>query len=280
MKADTPRLPDLLLEQYALGELSAAEAARVDAVLASDPELRSRLDALRASDQSILEAFPPAEIASSIRRRMLTSTEGAASGLVRGSLRRGPRFQHAVIYSAAAVVLVMVGFVAVRSLLWSPASDDITRPKSGAPGLFIYKKTASGAVELADGDQAAQGDLLQIRYAASGARFGAIVSLDGRGSITWHLPPSGSSSMPSMPGAKVAPRIEPSGAILGSAYELDDAPSFERFFMISSDEEFDLAKVTASLRVLLLSGKADSASPNLPPSLVWRSFLLRKTGGP
>jgi hypothetical protein len=273
MKADATSLPDLLLEQYALGELPAAEASRVDAALASDPDLRSRLEALRASDAAILEAFPPAEIASSIRRRMLTSSE------LSGGPRRGPRFHQALAFSAAAVVLIAVGFVASRSLFWSPSPDELTRPKGGAPGLLVYKKADSGPVQLADGDLVAQGDLLQIRYAASGARFGAIVSIDGRGSITWHLPPSGSSSMPSMPKGKTSPRLEEGGTVLGSAYELDDAPSYERFFIVSSDAEFELAKVTASLRVLYLSGKADSAQLNLPSNLAWRSFILRKSGG-
>ena len=76
MKADEERLPDLVLEQYALGELPASERSSVDARLASDSSLRRRLEELRRSNEDILSQSPSAEIAAAIRRRMLV---GAAS---------------------------------------------------------------------------------------------------------------------------------------------------------------------------------------------------------
>jgi Predicted transmembrane transcriptional regulator (anti-sigma factor) len=276
MSDDVTRLPDLLLERYALGELSEAERSRVETVLSSDPAARARLDELEASSDDILDRYPGAEIAASIKRRMLTSSEGSAG-------RRsapGARFSRGLGLSAAAVALVLVGAVVARSFLWAPSQDDMLRAKGGAPGLMIYKKTAGDPQLLADGDRAAKGDVLQIRYAAGAARYGVIVSIDGRGSITWHLPPSATSAMPSMPSSRESPRLEESGAFLGSAYELDDAPDFERFFIVSSGEAFDPAKVGAALRVLQLSGKASSGSLSLVAGLSWRSLILYKNGGP
>ena len=178
----------------------------------------------------------------------------------------------------AAAALVLVGFVAARAFLWIPDRDDMLRAKGGAPGLIVYKKAVGDPLPLVNGDFVKKGDILQLRYSGGNGGYGTIVSIDGRGSITWHLPSSATSAVSSMPSSKTAPRLEKSGAFLGSAYELDDAPSFERFFMISSPEDFDLAEVVAALRVLQLSGRAASVPLSLPSSLSWRSFTLYKNG--
>lgn len=276
MKADPIRLPDLILEQYALGELKGSELERVEALLASDPSLRGRLDELRGSNEEILEAYPPAEIAAAVRRRMLAPS-GRAAGPGSGAPRRRLRPGAAFAFPAAAAVLVLFGAVLGRGLLFPPRGDEV-RAKSGVPGLLIYKKAPSGALALPDGAQAAKGDLLQIKYAAGSESFGAIVSLDGRGAVTWHLPHLGAGKPveDSSPARIRAPRIEAGGAALDSAYELDDAPAFERFFILSSKESFDLSIVAAALGDLARSGRADTGSPNLPAGIEYKSLLLRK----
>jgi len=279
MKAGREFPPDLILEQYALGELYGPENARVESLLAADPALRERLAALRRSDADILEEAPPAEIAASIKRRMLTFALGPSSG---GASALGPssgamarRFRPAAAFAfpAAAAVLVLFGAVMAKGILF-PAQSDALRSKSGAPGLFVYKKSLSGPQALSDGAAAATGDILQIKYAAGSESYGAIASLDGRGTLTWHLP-AGPSVAPGAAAAR-APRIEEAGAALASAYELDDAPSFERFFIFSSKDSFDLSLVAAALHDLARSGRADTGSLSLPAGLLYKSLLLRK----
>jgi hypothetical protein len=262
MKADGAGVPDLILEQYALGELPEAEAARFEAALKADPALRSRLEELEASNEAILEESPPAEVAAVIRARMLSSPR--PSRAEKGAFRPAPAF----LFSAAAALLVIVATVLARGALF-PSADDLTRAKGGAAAVFVYRNSGSQPVELRDGSAAATGDILQLKYSASGARYGAIYSIDGRGSLTRHLP---AAPLP----ATRAPRLADRGAALDSAYELDDAPQFERFFIISSTEEFDLGPVAAALRDLASSGSAASADPRLPGSLQWKSLLLLK----
>jgi hypothetical protein len=275
MKAETGRLPDLILEQYALGELSKSETARVESLLAAEPALRERLDTIRRSDEEILEEAPPAEIAAAIWRRMLASgnpvDRSARAGVPADGAKAG-RFRPAAAFAfpAAAAVLVLVGAVMARGILL-PSQGEGIRAKGGSPAIFVYRKSPSGPLALADGAAASAGDLLQIKYSAGGARYGAIASLDGKGSLTWHLP-SGSA----VSGAR-APRLEEGGAALASAYELDDAPSFERFFILSSKDSFDLSLAASALRDLAGSGRADTGSPKLPAGLEYKSLLLRKT---
>jgi hypothetical protein len=290
MMVDEKRIPDLMLEQYALGELFGDERARLEERLAADPSLRDRLDALRRSDEEILAELPPAEIAASIRRRMLVAeapSGAAASAGARRQARGRLNYYRAFAFPAAAAVLVMAGAVMVKGF-FLPARGDVVLAKGGAPGLIVYKKDASGPAPLSNGAQAKAGDLLQIKYAAGSARFGTIVSLDGRGRITWHLPSeyagfreyadaaeSGASG-PAGGSAALAPRLETAGAALGSAYELDDAPSFERFFILSSNEDFYLSVVSKALGELSRGGSPQTADPVLPSGIECKSLLLLK----
>src|SRR3954466_2580453 len=49
----TRKVPDLVLEQYRLGELPEASTRAIEAMAAADPELRARIDALEISDDKI-----------------------------------------------------------------------------------------------------------------------------------------------------------------------------------------------------------------------------------
>ena len=281
MSAERAWVPDLLLEQYVLGELPEAEKAWIEAALRSDVSLRVRLEELKASDAAILREAPPAEIAAAIRRRMLSSGDPRARGLL-GRVRKAVRPASAFLFPAVAAILVLAGVVMARGRLF-PSADELARPKGGSPEILVFAKTASGpTLELREGAVAAAGDLLQIEYTAGGARHGAIFSLDGRGTITRHFPELGDSSAQSGPtqerSAEKAPLLAVGGAFLGSGYELDDAPGFERFFIVSSGEAFGLVVVTDALRDLFTSGQGASGSPRLPRGLDWKSFLLRKTG--
>jgi hypothetical protein len=54
----------------------------------------------------------------------------------------------------------------------------------------MYRKTPNGAVErLHNGAFTRAGDRVQVTYTVSEARFGVVLSIDGRGDVTWHLPP-------------------------------------------------------------------------------------------
>ena len=262
-------VPDLLLEQYALGELDEVDKSRVEAALRSDEPLRSRLASLKSSDEAILAEAEPAEIAAAIRRRMLSQAGGGRPGvgIGRGSASRPfPAFS----IPAAAVLLVLAGAFMARSLL-SPSTDELTRPKGGAPGISIYRKAASGPIELQNGSAAARGDILQIKYGAGEDGFGAIFSVDGRGTVTQHFP-----SRDMDPGTK-APRLSPSGAALDSAYELDDAPGFERFFIFSSKDDFNLTIVEAAMSDLAASTTLSATgAPSLPAGIEWKALLLVK----
>ena len=75
-----------------------------------------------------------------------------------------------------------------------------------------------------------------------------------------------------------APGLDQDGEIsLPYAYELDDAPAYERFFFITSDESFDLSVVRAALDMLAAHPeRAERKRLKLPSGFRQYSIMLRK----
>lgn len=258
--AERRDVSDLLLEQFILGELPSALAARVASELERDPELRARRDAIVASDKEILDRHPPRETAEAIRRRLLRVEES------RQSRRRS--FPLVIGIPAAAALLVFLSLFVVRERL----VVNETRLKGLSTHLAVFRKTTQGAEELKPGTVAGRGEILQLSYTAGDARYGVIFSVDGRGAVTWHLPTSYAG------GPRSAPSLDRQGqVILPSAYELDDAPGFERFFFVYSSASFDTAAVAQAARALPAGAAATGVLP-LPAGLQQFSLLLKKRG--
>jgi hypothetical protein len=107
-----------------------------------------------------------------------------------------------------------------------------TRSKGDAR-LLVHLQSEDGTVELHDRDEASTGDTLQLSYLAADEHYGVIFSLDGRATLTLHLPES--------PGDAVV--LAKDKQALPSSYQLDDAPKFERFYFITASEPFSTAQV-------------------------------------
>lgn len=260
---------DLRLERYALGELTRKEEQGLGKSLEADEVLRSRFEALERSNREILGTYPPERMAEIINSRL------------RQADRSGPRASppRAIAWSIgiAAALLVSISFFALRSSLAPEmfgSGGDIVREKGDASHLLLFRKTRLGAEELVDGAGAKKGDILQIGYGAGRPGYGAIFSIDGRGILTFHLPLAYSGSL------RTSPKLDaPGQALLPSAYELDDAPSFERFFFVYSPAPFDLRLVWRAARTLAArAGDADRRAPKLPAAMRWYSFMVRKEG--
>lgn len=98
--------------------------------------------------------------------------------------------------------------------------------------IRLYKKTDDGVQLLSNGDSVKKGDVIQITYAPGKNNYGVIFSVDGNGNITRHFPEK---SWNSERLSHEKPEIP-----LNFSYELDNAPNFECFVMVSSEKEFNL----------------------------------------
>jgi hypothetical protein len=266
-----PRLPEVVLERFRLEELPADQTHLVEAQIAHDEELQRRLDALRRSDDEIRVSYSRERFAEAIRTRLdareragLTAPKSVAKYWI-------------VPLTVAATVAVL--FVIPRTTLpplpgsgharTDPAGGD--RIKGLAPTLRVYRKTSASGEMLPDGAFARKGDIVRIGYEAAGRPYGLILSIDGRGIVTRHLPTTGD----------VAARLEPSSTVLlDQSYELDDAPRWERFYLITGTSRFAVGAVLDAAAQAANQRDRPLTDLVLPNGLEQSSFSLQKEDTP
>ncbi len=170
--------------------------------------------------------------------------------------------------AAALVTAALVGLV-----VWMPGTPapepDVTRIKGITPYLLLYRKALPDVEQLAPAALVRQHDIVQVAYQAGARRYGAILSMDGRGVVTRHLPLHGAQAVPLAAGAAVP---------LAQSYELDDAPGFERFVLVAADEPFAIEQVEGAMRRQheKWGAVANERRLDLPESMDQFSLVLRK----
>lgn len=241
-RCDTQTIPDLTLERYVLGELPKAEMETLTKKLENDLDLQSRLAAIQTSNAEIHALYPSDEMVRQIKEQM-------------GNVIPSP-FQKFKPALALAAVLAL----AIAVSIWIPnrevqmldgvTPDQLQEPTriKGDARLFLFRKTDQGTESLKNGSVAHQGDRIQIYYHAGDQKYGAIFSIDGNGILTQHLPDSGNQSATLTQGDPVG---------LDFSYELDNAPKWERFYLITSNTPFELIDIKNALKT-----QADSHQRN------------------
>jgi hypothetical protein len=139
----------------------------------------------------------------------------------------------------------------------------------GSLVLNVYRLGAIGAERVRDGASAASGDVLQLAYASPKKGYGVLLSIDGGGNVTLHLPENDT--------ANAAPLRDGKLVRTPNAFQLDDAPGFERFFFVCAPESFDVGPVLAAARALAERGDARRQPLPLPAGFEQVSFAVDKT---
>jgi hypothetical protein len=252
-------IADIQLERDRLGELPADRRREIAARLEADPRLRERLAELDASDAAFASSYPASAMADALRARArvadVTATPRASVSIARPLQ---------AVAAAAAVCLV-----AVAVFVWPlvrPADDTTVKGGSG-PSLVVHRRVGDRSEPLERGAKVREGDQIRIGYRAAGARFGVILSSDGRGALTQHWPRTGDRAAP----------LEPSGTVLlDFAYELDDAPRWEAFYFVAADAPFEIEPIRRAIRAANGGGAAAPSTLTLPAGQVQFLFPLSK----
>lgn len=247
-----PRSRTWLVERAAAGELEGAAEILTAAELAE-------VEALRRDNEAILTAHPPAAVAAEARRRAKLEDARAAQ-----NNRRTIAFIAAPI---AAVVIAAISFG--PSIAPNKGNDPEHTRIKGDRALSIHLKKEGRSERLVEGDTIRRGDLLQLAYAAGKQEYGVVVSIDGAGAATLHLPQSAREN---------SPALDNRGAELPFSYELDAAPEFERFFLITAATPFSAEEILRAARELAGDqAQAKTASLVLPTHYSQTSVLLKKS---
>ncbi|UCC39036.1 MAG: hypothetical protein JSV96_14680 [Candidatus Aminicenantes bacterium] len=257
------------LERYLLGELPRQRMEEIAKLVQEDPELKKEIEQLKQSNQSVLEQYPAESMIPQIIRRYERGKEKQKEKIrakaMPFSLRR-------LIYAApvlvAALILLIVVFNNDRTVPMDTRIKGLENIDMTKTQIIIYRKKDDEAEILRDRDLAKAGDLLQIAYVPAGTTFGVIFSIDGNRVVTLHYPENTNSS---------AILKQEKTVLLGAAYELDDAPEFERFFFITAVSEINVQNILKEAKILADSlDAARKETLALPETYSQFTILLKK----
>jgi hypothetical protein len=218
------KLPPLILERLSLGELSEQERERLNREFGTD-FLNAEVERLRQENASTLSSYPIRSMASEIRSKQTRERDV--------SVPLGVKAKWMGVGLAVACAALALFYIQPPV-----QTEDHIILKGGDPRLTIYRKAKDGAERLAANAMVHDGDLLQVRYVASGAKFGVIYSIDGNGAITRH-DKQGATPTSLKSGGEID---------LGHSYELDDAPEFEIFVFMTGEQSVPTSELLNSIK--------------------------------
>lgn len=235
-------ISELQLEKYLLGESDPAAKKIIESSIKKSPELKKRLRVLQNSDKTILQEYDSAFTASQIKQRAESGNKAFNKG-------KTGIFKKAAIPSAAIAASLLLfiffdPFYTVSPVKKITDQVEVTRIKGDETKIYLYRKNKSDIEILSDKSKAWTNDLLQIGYFTAKECYGIIVSVDGRGTVTLHYPKPGKNYVMMTAGKNV---------LLDSAYELDDAPAFEKFFLITGDGNINVDSVLKKMKLFAMS---------------------------
>lgn len=304
MNASPPTPRDWELERLLLGELSPARTRALESQLAQDPALQQRLAQLKQGAEGLMQRLPPTPFAQEVYRRLDAQKRVEAASRAMGSseetqavptsaLRSSRRSIGLMAALSTTVTAALAGVILLHTdgldpggassdgleqgsglaaltnpIEQSSGSADITRSKGLEPQLRIYRLEGERITRLFDAAPVPAHARLQLSYLTPGQPYGVLLSIDGAGTVTLH--------QPTTPGGE--PRLDPSGEHqLPFSYELDEAPDFERFFLVSAEKPVAVQTVVAAAETLARDPKQAKVSPlALPGDVHQTSLLLEK----
>lgn len=226
------KISDFKLERYLLGDLPEGEMQALREREACDEIFAARVREMREQGERFLAENP------------FSTIENKLENAERPVNLPNRSFNTLWLKVAAALVIALGVFSAVvlnRNVATYEGSgtsmevaladtDDGTRIKGMSASLEVWKKTGDSAVQMVNLGDAFEGDEIQLRYRVPQKCFGMLFSMDGNGTITMHIG-EGDKAIELEPGKMTT---------LPFAYKLDNAPKFEKFFLLTSEKAFEI----------------------------------------
>ena len=227
------KISDFKLERYLLGELSEKEMRELQERELSDEIFAARVAEMRLQGKRFLAENPFADLEERIEAAEAAGNSAEKAG------------QNILWLKVAAALVIALGIFSVVVLNRDVATydnnaasmevamadvDDGTRIKGMQASLEVWKKTGDSAVQMVNLGDAHEGDEIQLRYRVPQKCFGMLFSMDGNGTITMHMG-EGNKAIELEPGKMTT---------LPFAYKLDNAPKFEKFFLLTSQNAFEI----------------------------------------
>jgi hypothetical protein len=222
------KISDFKLERYLLGELPQKEMREFQERELSDEIFAARVREMREQGKRFVAENP----FEALEAKMDAADEAADGNVISGMWLK-----------VAAALVIALGVFSVVVLNRDVATydnnsasmevamadvDNGTRIKGMSASLEVWKKTGDSAVQMVNLGDASEGDEIQLRYRVPQKCFGMLFSMDGNGTVTMHMG-DGNNAIELEPGKMTT---------LPFAYKLDNAPKFEKFFLLTSQNSF------------------------------------------
>ena len=247
-------IPDWKLERYLTGDLPESEMREIRELEKKDEIFAQRVKLMREDNAAILRKMPFERLSEKLDA--MPERSNSAGNTVPVNFRL-VKFAAAAAFVLAVVSVALfsqreIASQGVGGQLASDGSvesamavamadeDNGTRIKGMDARMEVWKKTGDSAVQMQNLDAASEGDEIQLRYSVPEKCYGLLFSMDGNGTITMHM---GDNNR--------AIALEPGKmTTLPFAYKLDNAPKFEKFFLLTSKADFavDVDNIDAVLK--------------------------------
>ena len=241
------KISDLMLERYRLGELNPEDYTIMEKAATSNSELRSRLESLDGSDRELRIRYPSEYFSFDklqAPKRAGTWKLKSPANLIRIAALISICILLPVVYFATGRTQKSEGELTGLSGYTADRAKGNAREHSE---LSLYLK-GDRENTLPEETILREGNTVQLAYLVpSGERYGVIYSIDGRSIVTLHYPYGEGQSSLLVSGRRT---------FLSEAYTLDDAPKFEIFVMVISDEPLNTG-------VILLEAQKTARTSNL-----------------
>ena len=217
-------IPQLLLEEIFLGEKKEEDYYEKY----GKEELQKALLDLKKSNEEILDSYKADFVFEEITKK---------SEKERNVVKMPKKIKYSPwkFSLAAMLAFALASPIVIRSLNMQKDSNYIRVKGNANPQIKLYRQSGDNAILLKNGENARENDVIQITYTPGTCNYGLIFSVDGNGNITRHFPENSWSSQ----------KLEKTGGEvpLSFSYALDDAPDYECFVFVASNDEFDLSKI-------------------------------------
>ena len=227
-------IPQLLLEEILLDEKD--ERDYYDKY--GKEAIQAALSELRKSNEEILDSYPLEDMHEKIIQKGFAaqnSSDSKTRATKKANVSIWKYSAAAILIFALATPLVVRNFKSTRPTVTEVSDPHINIKGNAHHQIKLYRQIGDNAQLLNNGETARENDLIQITYTPGLYNFGVIFSVDGNGNLTRHFPEN----------SWTAAKLEKTGeeVPLSFSYALDDAPDYECFIFVASQNEFNLSKL-------------------------------------
>lgn len=224
---DVKQISDFKLERYLLGELPEVEMAALRKREAEDELFAARVKMMREEGDRFLAENPFSALEDKLENDQ-RSVERSLWLRVTAVLVVAFGIFSVVVLNRQTDIVNDTSATSGMDVAMADV-DNGTRIKGMTAGLEVWKKMGDSAVQMVNLGEAREGDEIQLRYRVPQKCFGMLFSMDGNGTVTMHMG-EGNRAVELEPGKMTT---------LPFAYKLDNAPKFEKFFLLTSGEMFE-----------------------------------------